>query len=123
MPFTHQRDYSSKISSKGIVAAVNTSLITVTVKCFTTACAGPRGNLPTNHAKFASAAPPHALVTQVLGYSACPAGWLHPILFQHQLIYPVGVKHLMHQHMPVHNIHRVVAERLVLSGPLPILRG
>ena len=53
----------------------------------------------------------------------CPASYLLPILFQHQLIYPVGVKHLMHQHVPEHYIHRVVAERLVLGGPLPILCG
>jgi hypothetical protein len=51
----------------------------------------------------------------------CPASYLLPILFQHQLIYPVGVKHLMHQQVPEHYIHRVVAERLVLGGPLPIL--
>src|SRR4030095_9241894 len=48
---------------------------------------------------------------------------LLPILFQHQLIYPVGVKHLMHQHVPEHYIHRVVAERLMLGRPLPILCG
>src|SRR5262245_21576664 len=36
----------------------------------------------------------------------CPANSLIPILFQHQFVYPVGVKHLMHQHVPEHYIHR-----------------
>ena len=48
---------------------------------------------------------------------------LLPILFQHQLVYPVGVKHLMHQQVPEHYVHRVMAERLMLGRPLPILRG
>ena len=48
---------------------------------------------------------------------------LLPILFQHQLVYSVCVKHLMHQHVPEHYIHRVVAERLMLGRPLPILCG
>jgi hypothetical protein len=46
---------------------------------------------------------------------------LLPILCQHQLIYPVGVKHLMQQQVPEHYIHRVVAERLMLGRPLPIV--
>lgn len=29
----------------------------------------------------------------------------------------------MHQHVPEHDVHRVVAERLMLGRPLPILGG
>ena len=49
----------------------------------------------------------------IRGLNSIPLLTRLPILFQHQLVYPVGVKHLMHQHVPEHYVDRVVAERLI----------
>ena len=48
---------------------------------------------------------------------------LLPILFQHQLVYLVGVMHLMDQQVPEHYMHRVMTECLMLARPLPIVCG
>lgn len=62
------------------------------------------------------------------GWAAtCPATCLLPILFQHQLVYPVGVKHLMHQQVPEHskppNSRRAEPLRATRSVKQPGLRA